>query len=173
MEYHPSPVCFKTTVKFRGTRILICVPLYGLSDELKGNIHPYAFRLHPGDDLRDSLEALVHQKQWEAACILTCVGSLTQATLRFANQNKYNTLQGHFEIVSLTGTLSLNGSHYHISISDPTGRTTGGHLVSGCLIYTTAEIVIGILPHYRFTRPVDPQTTYDELLVQQIKGDTL
>jgi predicted DNA-binding protein with PD1-like motif len=148
------------------------VPLYGLSDELTGNIHSYAFRLHPGDDLRDSLEALVHQKQWEAAFILTCVGSLTQATLRLANQDQFNTFEGHFEIVSLTGTLSINGSHYHISISDPSGRTIGGHLVSGCLIYTTAEIVIGVLPGYRFTRPVDPQTTFDELLVQHLKGES-
>lgn len=173
MEYHPSPVCSKTTVTFRGTRILICVPFSGLSDELTGIIRSYAFRLHPGDDLHDSLEALVHQKQWEAACILTCVGSLTQATLRLANQNKYSIFQGYFEIVSLTATLSIHGSHYHISISDSAGRTIGGHLVSGCLVYTTAEIVIGILPGYRFTRPVDPQTTFDELLVQQTKGETL
>ncbi|HWQ46010.1 MAG TPA: PPC domain-containing DNA-binding protein [Longilinea sp.] len=148
------------------------MPLSGLTDELTGNIHPYAFRLHPGDDLRDSLEALALQMQWEAACILTCVGSLRQATLRLANQNKYSNFQGYFEIVSLTGTLSLHGSHYHISISDSTGRTIGGHLVAGCLIYTTAEIVIGVLPGYRFTRPVDPQTTYDELLVQHKKGDS-
>lgn len=39
--------------------------------------------------------------------MLTCVGSLTRAVLRFANQEEAVTLEGHFEIVvSLTGVFS-------------------------------------------------------------------
>jgi predicted DNA-binding protein with PD1-like motif len=66
--------------------------------------------------------------------------------LRFANQSFGTELTGHFEIVSLTGTLSQYGSHYHIAISDGTGHTVGAHLLEGCKVYTTAEIVLAVLP---------------------------
>jgi len=120
-------------------------------------------RLHPGQDLKVELDKLITVQGIEAACILTCVGSLTTAVLRFANQEKSTRLDGYFEIVSLTGVLSRNGSHYHIAISDETGRTYGAHLMDGCKVYTTAEIVIGLIPDCKFLRTFDPQTGYPEL----------
>ena len=84
--------------------------------------------------------------------LTTCVGSLTDYTIRFANQPEGNSDSGHFEVVSLTGTVSTNGSHLHISISDSTGKTIGGHLMPGCKIYTTAEIVLQSTSKYEFTR---------------------
>ena len=108
----------------------------------------YVFRLKPGEDLRKSIEAIVKEKNIEAGWINTCVGSLNDYTIRFANQQEGNSGSGHFEIVSLTGTVSVNGSHLHISISDSTGKTIGGHLLEGCKIYTTAEIVIGSTTAY-------------------------
>ena len=83
----------------------------------------YIFRLNPGEDLRKSIEAFVKEKNIIAGWINTCVGSLTDYTIRFANQQEGNNGSGHFEIVSLTGTVSVNGSHLHISISDSTGKT--------------------------------------------------
>jgi hypothetical protein len=50
---------------------------------------------------------------------------------------------GKHEIVSLVGTLALDGDHLHIAVSDSTGRTIGGHLMEGSLVYTTAEIAVG------------------------------
>lgn len=122
-----------------------------------------ALRLHPGQDLKAELDRLVEKHEIEAACILTCVGSLTTAVLRFANRDTPETLDGHFEIVSLTGVLSRHGSHYHMSIADGGGTTYGAHLLDGCTIYTTAEIVIGIIPNYAFLRTFDPATGYPEL----------
>lgn len=126
----------------------------------------FAARLHPGDDLMLALDRLAQTNDFEAACVLACVGSLIQATLRFANQDRPVVLRGHFEIVSLTGTLSKHGSHYHIAIANEEGRTYGAHLMEGCLIYTTAEIVIGALPNLRFLRTHDLQTGYPELDIQ-------
>jgi predicted DNA-binding protein with PD1-like motif len=94
------------------------------------------------------------------------VGSLTRATLRYANRNEPTVLTGHFEIVSLSGILSRHGSHFHIAISDGQGRTIGAHLLPGSAVYTTAEIVLGILPDLRFLRTFDPQTGYPELDIQ-------
>jgi uncharacterized protein len=126
----------------------------------------YAFRLKPGQDLKVELDQLAHAQGWEAACVLTCVGSLTTAVLRFANQPDGTVLKGHFEIVSLTGVFSVHGSHYHISISDEQGRTYGAHLLEGCKVYTTAELVIGLLPGLQFLRTPCPESGYDELEVK-------
>jgi uncharacterized protein len=126
-------------------------------------LKPIALRLHPGQDLKVELDNLAQSRNIEAACIVTCMGSLTKAVLRYANQEKAIELEGYFEILSLTGTLSRHGSHYHIAIADSTGQTFGAHLLEGCTIYTTAEIVIGLLPDVSFLRTVDVQTGYPEL----------
>lgn len=125
-----------------------------------------SLRLKPGDDPLAALEQLAQTQNIEAACVVTCVGSLTRAVLRFANQNRAETLTGPFEIVSLTGTFSQHGSHFHIAISDGEGRTYGAHLLPGSRVYTTAEIVIGVLDEVRFLRTHDPQTGYSELDIQ-------
>ena len=127
----------------------------------------YVFRLKPGEDLRNSIEAIVKEKNIEADWINTCVGSLTDYTIRFANQQEGIRGSGHFEIVSLTGTVSVNGSHLHISISDSTGKTIGGHLLEGCKIYTTVEIVIGTTTAYEFKRMKDGTTEWEELKVNE------
>ena len=124
-----------------------------------------ALRLKPQQDLRAELEAVVQQQAIEAACIVTCVGSLTKATLRLAAQSEATVFERKFEIVSLTGVMSRWGSHYHIAIADSTGQTIGGHLLSGSLIYTTAEIIIGVLPQFSFKRALDQATGYRELSI--------
>jgi uncharacterized protein len=130
-----------------------------------------ALRLHPGQDIFVELERIVSERAIEAACILTCVGSLAIARLRFANKDEATTLHGHFEIVSLTGILSRHGSHFHIAISDGQGNTIGAHLLEGCKVYTTAEIVIGVLANHRFLRIFDHETGYPELEIQPSTSD--
>lgn len=126
-------------------------------------------RLTPGQDLKHELDRLVSENALNGAFVITCVGSLTRAVLRLANQPGTVTFDGHFEIVSLTGTMAINGAHYHIAISDEHGVTHGGHLWDGSLIYTTAEIVIGVPENVQFVREIDPQTTYDELVVKPLE----
>ena len=97
----------------------------------KNDTNTYAFRLKPGQDLKLELEKIVKEKNIAAGWVATCVGSLTNYNIRFANQPNGATGIGHFEIVSLVGTLSTNGSHIHISVSDSSGATIGGHLQIG------------------------------------------
>ncbi len=127
----------------------------------------FAFRLKPGEDLRLGIEKLVKEKNISAGWIATCVGSLTRYNIRFANQPDPSADTGHFEIVSLVGTLSVNGSHIHISVSDSTGKTIGGHLAEGNLVYTTAEIVIHASDKLLFTREKDGSTEWPELQVKE------
>ena len=126
----------------------------------------YALRLHPGDDLRKSIESFAAQHGLRAAYIATAVGSLRSEAIRLADQKDSTKLDGKMEIVSLVGTIAGNGVHLHISLSDATGRTIGGHLTEGCIVNTTAEIVIGEIEGMRFTREDDPETGYKELVVE-------
>ena len=126
----------------------------------------YALRLMPGKDLKRELMAFAAAQGLQAGFILTCVGSLRRAALRLANQPHTNFYDDKFEIVALVGTLSVDGPHLHIALSDGRGVTIGGHLQDGSHIYTTAEIVIGELTDLRCTRPLDPETGYDELTIE-------
>lgn len=123
----------------------------------------HALRLRPGEDPKAALDALALTEGWDAAAVLTCAGSLTRAVLRFANQEDAVTLDGHFEILSLTGAFSRHGGHYHIALADGEGRTYGAHLMDGSAVYTTAEILVGVLDGVRFLRTFDPATGYEEL----------
>ncbi len=125
-----------------------------------------AIRLKPDEDLKESLKTFVKQNNIQSGFILTAVGSLKQATLRFASQDNYQVFDERFEIVSLVGTLSTHGIHLHISLSDKNGETLGGHLVEGCIIYTTAEIVIGTRENFIFLRTVDETTGYKKLEIK-------
>ena len=132
------------------------------------NCKAHAFRLKPGQDLKKEILQYVNEKQIKAGWISTCVGSLTNYNIRFANQPLGSSGSGHFEIVSLTGTVSINGSHLHISISDSTGKTIGGHLLDSNLVYTTAEIVILSSDAFIFKREKDGSTPWEELQVEQL-----
>jgi uncharacterized protein len=125
----------------------------------------YTFRLSPGQDLFNAIEMFAKEKDIEAGCVLSAVGSLTHYTMRFANQEILSEKDGFFEIVSITGTISIHGSHIHISISDEQGMTVGGHLVAGCTIYTTAEIVIAVFDDVVYKREYAADSGYDELVV--------
>lgn len=125
----------------------------------------YTFRLSPGQDLFDSIKAFVRENDVEAGCILSGVGSLTRASLRLANRDESSNYAGYFEIVSLTGTVSVHGSHLHMAIADENGRTVGGHLLSGCTVYTTAEIVIAVFHDVVYKREFAADSGYEELVV--------
>lgn len=123
----------------------------------------FALRLKPDQDLRQSLKTFAEEQNIKAGFVLTAIGSLKQATIRFANQNVSTALNDKFEIISLNGTLATTGIHLHIAIADKQGKTLSGHLDNGCLIYTTAEIVIGTSEEFTFIRTLDEQTGYKEL----------
>lgn len=125
----------------------------------------YTFRLKPGQDLFDSIQAFAMEKQVNAGCILSGVGSLTHAALRLADRQVVSEYEAHFELVSITGTVSVHGSHLHISISDEDGKIVGGHLESGCKIYTTAEIVLAVFEDLIYKREFAEDSGYEELVV--------
>ena len=123
----------------------------------------FPIRLKPDADLRKTLKNFAVEQNIQAGFILTAIGSLKQATIRFADQDKSTVLTEKFEILSLNGTLATTGVHLHIAIADRYGKVIGGHLSDGCIIYTTAEIVIGITEDFNLLRTFDQQTGFKEL----------
>jgi predicted DNA-binding protein with PD1-like motif len=122
-------------------------------------------RFSPGDDLRLALDTWMAQQQEQAGCVISGIGSLSVAQLRLAGQQESTTITGDLEILSLAGTLSPAGVHLHVAVADSTGSVIGGHLGAGSLVRTTAELVVGLLPEWRFCRQLDPATGYAELQI--------
>jgi predicted DNA-binding protein with PD1-like motif len=127
------------------------------------SLRSVAARLVPGEDLRDAIERMAHEHHVEAGCVVSAVGSLKTATLRLAGAESFTKFKGPFEIVSLSGTMSPDGVHLHLSIAGPDGHTVGGHLAHGCVVFTTVELVVVDLAGVRFARMPDATTGFREL----------
>ncbi|HHR5883806.1 TPA: PPC domain-containing DNA-binding protein [Providencia alcalifaciens] len=124
-----------------------------------------ALRLRPGDDVILTLQQQVKHHQLQAAFIAGCVGSLTDVALRFAGQENTHLTSGKFEIVSLIGTLDAQGEHLHLAVSDENGHMRGGHMMPGCTVRTTLELIIGELENNTFTREHCTLSGYEELVI--------
>ena len=124
---------------------------------------PLPIRLSPGSDLRRALHAALSPDR--AGFVVAGIGSLSVARLRFAGKKQPAELVGDLEILTLSGSLSPDGPHLHMSVSDADGRVFGGHVADGCVVRTTAEVLLVRLPGWAFARGVDAATGYAELVV--------
>lgn len=135
----------------------------------RADLHTEVLRLGPGIDLRDALAQATAQfceQGVHAACVVSAVGSLSRAVLRYAAEPEGSVLHEPLELITLSGTLSTEGVHLHASVADARGRLYGGHLMPGCIVRTTAEIVLALLPDWHFSRAHDPQTGFKELVAR-------
>lgn len=103
----------------------------------------------------------------EAGCVLSGAGCVKHAHIRLAKTISFLDVDSDYEIVSITGTISKDGLHLHISLSDTEGNTVGGHLSDVTIINTTCELVILELSNYSFTREFDEKTGYKELVITE------
>ena len=126
--------------------------------------HP--LRLPPGADLRAALQDAIAQRDCRAAFVVAGIGSLREARLRFAGRDELQHTVGDLEILTLSGTLGAGGAHLHASLSDADGRVLGGHVAPGCIVRTTAEILLALLDDVRFAREPDAATGYAELAIR-------
>lgn len=125
----------------------------------------HCFRLTKGMDLKKEIEEYATNNK-VSGVILCSVGCLSKLVIRLADGKSILEKEGMFEIVSITGTLSEDGVHIHISVSDENGITIGGHLKDGCIVNTTAEVVLKIFEDIKFKREYDETTGYNELVIK-------
>ena len=124
-------------------------------------------RLTPGSDLRAALIDTARQHGWHAAFVIGGIGSLRRTRLRLAGRSNYLERDDDTELLTLAGSLARDGAHLHASVADRDGQVIGGHLGPGCIIRTTAEILVVELAGWQFGREPDPATGYDELVIRR------
>jgi predicted DNA-binding protein with PD1-like motif len=124
-------------------------------------------RLKPGDDLRRALERIVASQGVAAAFVVSGIGSLRPAAVRFAGAESITRIDTDTEVLTLSGTIDPSGSHLHLCASDDQGRVVGGHAGYGCTVRTTAEVLLTMLPAWQFSREPDADTGYDELVIRR------
>ena len=128
----------------------------------------HSVRLHRGEDLLLAIKELAQEKHMKAGVVLSAVGCVLQARLRDASGVNIRDIGEHCEIVSLNGTVSENRCHLHLALSKEDLSTVGGHMVEGCIINTTCELVIGELPGQQIDVEFDEETGYKELIFKEI-----
>ena len=124
-------------------------------------------RLLPGEDLRKGVEQALSRTGGKAAFVIAGIGSLKPACLRLADHDEPDMFPGNFEILTLMGSVAPDGAHLHISVADESGKVTGAHVSYGCIIDTTAEILLVILPEWSFSRKMDAATGFPELIIEK------
>lgn len=175
---------------------IVCCGLAGLAailrKQLQKKVIAVSFRLLPGEDLAEGIEHLVRENKYRAVSILSCVGSVTSATLRLAkpkdaNSGKERVVKREecFEIVSVTGTVEYDPAtekvtrHLHIALADENGSVWGGHILSAnsdgyangnktLPVQTTAEICVLVQNDVKFSREHCKLSGWPELVVSNM-----
>jgi predicted DNA-binding protein with PD1-like motif len=130
-------------------------------------LQPFPLRLLPGDDLRLTLEGRVAALGLAAAFVLAGIGSLRPARIRLAGAESMLDIDRDLELLTLSGTIGASMSHLHLSVADSDGRVFGGHVAYGCVVRTTAEVLLALLPGWDFSRDPDSRTGWSELVVRR------
>ena len=105
-------------------------------------MHALPLHLEPGSDVRLSLEQLARARGAHGF-VLSVVGNLSQAAFQCPGQAEPTLLHGELEIITLQGTLSAQGVHLHLSVSDSQCQVWGGHLEPGTLVLKGADLLVG------------------------------
>jgi predicted DNA-binding protein with PD1-like motif len=139
---------------------------FGGSQAWEKDMKTLALRFVPGTDLRSALAALLAQHGAQAGYVIQGIGSLCAARIRFAGRDDLAELSGDLELLTLGGSLAPDGVHLHLSVANSEGHVTGGHMGAGCIVRTTAEVLVALLPDYRFSREPDPASGFKELAIR-------
>lgn len=127
----------------------------------------YAIRLKEGQDLKQSIINYALEHDIKCGVVVSSVGCLKNYRLRNAGAIRVIEKEGHFEILSLNGTIANGKVHLHLTVGDEKLNAFGGHLVEGNIVNTTVELVILELEEYKARREFDSQTNYDEIVFER------
>jgi hypothetical protein len=130
----------------------------------------HMFRVMPKKDLAEEILSYCREKGIRSGIIIGIIGSLEKANLGFLKKlpGHYieKELEGPMEIVSGQGSVALLNkeiiTHVHLTVGTDK-ETLAGHLAKGCIIFSTAEVVIGELEEI-LKRKKDDYTGLNELV---------
>lgn len=114
----------------------------------KSKVGKAAFaRLFENEDLLETVTQVARKVRIHAGFFML-IGTLKSAKLGFFREGKYETIEMRqpLEIVSCLGNISMKEgkvfAHAHLAVSDEKGRAFGGHVMPGCIIGATGELVL-------------------------------
>ena len=145
-------------------------------------------RMAPGDDLFGTTLKICQEKNVKAGVILSVAASLQKAVLRNVWQfpdpfpindecRIFTPIGGPLELLQMSGNITQTEAgepylHAHVTISmgRPEATCFGGHLVEGCTIFSTCEMVIAELADISFMRLMDKHTRVGEVFGIETNG---
>lgn len=105
-------------------------------------------RFFEDEDLLESIASTVKQNNVTSGFFFL-IGTLKKAVLGYYKEGKYVPIEkvGPLEIASCMGNISVKDEaelvvHGHIVVSDSDGNAFGGHVLPGCSVDATAELVL-------------------------------
>jgi predicted DNA-binding protein with PD1-like motif len=106
-------------------------------------------RMFPGDDVLATIEA-VADKHGVRSGQLNLIGAIAGAKLGYFDVEKkeyeHFSVDEDLEVVSCMGNISTHDGnlvvHAHMIVADNKGQCYGGHLMPGCVVSVTIELVI-------------------------------
>jgi uncharacterized protein len=131
-----------------------------------------AFRLSPGEDLLDGIQSTCEKYKIHNGVILSGIGSLDgvkffDVTTLPDTKAGYGYSEpvvktGPTELISASGCICQGQEgeillHVHCCFADRDGNTFSGHLIRGCSVLMTADIVVGEFDGILMDRRMDDE----------------
>ncbi|MFW9805162.1 MAG: PPC domain-containing DNA-binding protein [Candidatus Thorarchaeota archaeon] len=106
-------------------------------------------RMEPGEDVLGSIEEVAKTHKVKSGQ-LSLIGAVSKAHLgyfhREASEYRDFSVDKDVEVVSCIGDISMHDGnlvvHAHMIVADEDGKCWGGHLLSGCEVSVTIELVL-------------------------------
>ncbi len=120
-------------------------------------------RLFEDEDLLEAITETAERSRIKAGFFLL-IGTLKKAKMGFFHQGRYQPIEmaEPLEIVSCTGNITLKEGevhvHAHIAVSNRKGKVLGGHVLPGCIIAATGELVLVEAVDVELQRKLDEKT---------------
>jgi len=121
-------------------------------------------KLAPGEDLLRSIERIAVAEKVSSASV-EAIGTLDEARMAFFGKEGHELIEftGRLELVSCLGNVCVKEDgasmvHLHAVVSDVNGHCLGGHVLEGCKIAATAEVVIREIRGIKMERVVEKET---------------
>lgn len=115
-------------------------------------------RLDENEDLLNAIKEKAEQNKISAGFFFL-IGTVKKAVLGFYKEGNYKPIQlsGPLEIVCCTGNISVREDgelvvHAHIAVGNEEGEMFGGHLLPGCIVDVTGELVLVETPDAKLKR---------------------
>ena len=125
----------------------------------------FVSRMVQGEDVLRTIQEIASEKKISAGQ-LTLIGAISKATLgyfdRESKQYRSFSIDEDLEVVSCMGNIAIaeNGDyivHAHMIVADEKGKCYGGHLMEGCEVSVTIELIINVFDG-KLLRAIDTDT---------------